>query len=67
MKITIEPSDKSDGNYPTVTYDTGSNDDLTPQIVEAALLIIIASGHAQANVQEACKEYGERGSIHYDA
>ena len=66
MKITIEPSDRNDGKYPTVSYDTGANDDLTAEIVEAALRLIVVSGHAKENVMESAKVFGEKGSIDYE-
>jgi hypothetical protein len=54
MKITIEPSDLPDKRYhPTVSIDTRSNDDSTPDAVKNALALLIVAGHHPLNVSEA--------------
>jgi hypothetical protein len=57
MKITIEPSTSADSRYhPTVSIDTRSNDDLTPDVVRIAMDAIIACGHHPMNVSDAAQQ-----------
>ena len=61
MKITIEPS--SDCPHlpgtPKVSFDTLTNEDLTPELVEACLHLCIALGHSPGNVWKAAVNIGQ--------
>lgn len=60
MKITIAPSAEllpEIIQHWTVSIDTNTNDDTTPDLVEALLKLAVAAGHDAGNVAAAAEEW----------
>ena len=49
MKISITPSTPSETNYGSAVVDTGTNDDTTDDLVDAAARAVIAIGRVYGN------------------